>query len=156
MIDQINELIDINLNLICETEKKEIFSTKFLDINRKELTSKFNGDKFADEMVSRNLIRKMDSLCIVEEYGLEIYKYGGWKKYVADKIEHEKQLTKKQEEKEVLEINLTKSNLEANKLNKKIAKTNKKNEKRNRISTYINIIIGITNIGLLLWQILKS
>ena len=58
--------------------------------------------------------------------------------------------------KDKLEIDLANSNLEANKLNKKIAKNNAKNEKKNRISTWINIGIGIINVGLLIWQILKA
>ena len=58
--------------------------------------------------------------------------------------------------KDTLEIDLAKSNLEANELNKKIAKQNAKNEKKNRITTWINIGIGIINVGLLIWQIIKS
>lgn len=57
---------------------------------------------------------------------------------------------------EDLELTLAKSNLEANELNKKIAKQNAKNENQNKISTWINIVIGIINIGLLIWQILKA
>lgn len=58
--------------------------------------------------------------------------------------------------KDNLEIELAKSNLEANRLNKKNAKQNEKNEKNNKIATWINVGIGIINIGLLIWQILKD
>ena len=63
---------------------------------------------------------------------------------------------KKDNFKEDLEIKLAKSNLQANKINKKIAKKNTANEKFNRISTIINIIIGALNIGLLIWQLSKA
>lgn len=76
---------------------------------------------------------------------------GGFTKIA--ELEYEKEL--KTSERETLEINLAKSNLEANILNKKIAIQNRKNEKQNRVSTWINIGIGIINVGLLIWQILK-
>lgn len=57
---------------------------------------------------------------------------------------------------ENFELALAESNLAANKLNKKIAKQNFKNEKSNKITTWINIVIGIINIGLLVWQVVKS
>ena len=58
--------------------------------------------------------------------------------------------------KESFEFELAESNLAANKLNKKIAKQNLRNEKKNRITTWINIVIGIINIALLVWQIVKD
>ena len=86
----------------------------------------------------------------------EIINIGGWLKYITD-IENENLETENRNKlKETLEINLAKSNLKANELNKKIAKQNSKNEKKNRISTWVNIGIGIINIGLLIWQIIKS
>jgi len=48
-----------------------------------------------------------------------------------------------------LELKLAKSNIAANKLNKKVAK-------RNRRETIINIILGLLNIGILIWQLLKA
>jgi len=55
-----------------------------------------------------------------------------------------------------IEIKLAKSNLEANILNKSIAKNNEENEMFNKYSTIANIIIGLLNVGLLIWQMLKS
>ena len=52
-------------------------------------------------------------------------------------------------EKSITEKKLSESNLKANELNEKISKRNKK-------ETIINIILGIINIGLLIWQIVKS
>jgi hypothetical protein len=62
----------------------------------------------------------------------------------------------KQNENKQLELDLAKSNLAANKLNKKIAKQNEKNEKFNKKSTIVNVIIGVLNVGLIVWQILKD
>ena len=46
---------------------------------------------------------------------------------------------------ENIELKLAESNIKANKLNKKVAK-------RNKNETIINIIIGLINIGILIWQ----
>lgn len=73
---------------------------------------------------------------------------GGFKKAYENLIEENKNKR--------LEIDLAKSNLQANKLNKKIANQNEKNEKFNKYSTIINISIGVLNAGLLVWQILKN
>jgi acid phosphatase class B len=56
-----------------------------------------------------------------------------------------------QEEKEFkqIEFDLAKSNIEANKLNAQVAK-------RNKIESNINIILGVINISILIWQVLKS
>ncbi len=64
--------------------------------------------------------------------------------------------TKASELKEKLEIDLAKSNIEANILNREIAKQNTKNQKKNNISTWVNIAIGILNFSALLWQIIKA
>lgn len=61
----------------------------------------------------------------------------------------------RRQKKEDLEIELAISNLEANKLNAQIAVAHAKNEKHNRFATWTNIGIGIINIGLLIWQLLK-
>lgn len=70
--------------------------------------------------------------------------------------EVEKVKNNKIESKNKLETKLTKSNIEANKLNERIAERNEKNERTNIISTWVNIAIGVLNAGLLAWQILKD
>lgn len=47
-----------------------------------------------------------------------------------------------------LQIDLAESNIEANKVNAK-------NSKFNRIATVINVIVGIINLSIILWQIFK-
>lgn len=115
MISKINELIDANLNLICETEDQRIFATNFLDIEGYRISSKFESENFADEMVSRKLIKRIDELCIVEEYGYEIFKNGGWKEHLDRKSKNVAIELAKVAKKEDLEIEiklLQKDNLE--------------------------------------------
>ncbi len=90
----------------------------------------------------------------IEKNGLtdSLKSNGGFSKI----FENEESQKNLDEERENLERELAKSNLEANKLNKKIAKRNIKNQKINRITTWINVVIGLINIGLLVWQILKD
>ena len=101
-------------------------------------------------MVSENLI-DTDNFgriqLLAEAY--KIIDFGGW-------LKHIEYIKEKQEFKENIEIDLAKSNLKANELNRKIAKQNKENEKKNRVSTWVNIIIGLLNFLALIWQIIKS
>jgi hypothetical protein len=106
MINRINELIDINLKLICESKRNEIYTNDFLHIDEKRMFARVETDNFAYEMESRNLIRKNGYLCTVTEFGYEIFKSGGWLKYVeATKKNKEKELIKA-EEKESLDSEL--------------------------------------------------
>ena len=157
MTEHLDQLIDNNLKIISESDKTSDFQlTHFVDINGKRLHSKYKSEQFAELMEREGLIRVNGGFCSLEKFGLQIYNNGGWIKFLSDKENRENEIELKQLEKENLELKLAKSNLEANKLNKKIAKSNEKNERKNRITTWINIIIGIINIGLLLWQILKT
>ena len=82
------------------------------------------------------------------EATLHFKKQGGFKKLYTELEEKKKR--------EKLEFKLAESNIQANKLNKKIAKKNAKNAKFNRDTTIINVILGIANVGLLVWQIFKT
>jgi hypothetical protein len=86
-----------------------------------------------------------------------ILKTKGWD-FTSFKEIEEKELakTKSVAEKEKLEIDLAKSNIEANILNKEVAEQNTKIQKRNNITTWVNIIIGILNFLALMWQIIKA
>ena len=68
---------------------------------------------------------------------------------LVDKSDRAKLKEIKNTEREDLEIELAKSNIKANKLNKKVAKRNKR-------ETIINIILGFLNVALLIWQLLKA
>ncbi len=76
-----NELIDKNLTLICETEKGQMFASFFLDSEGERIYGKYQSEMFADEMVLRGLIRRIDELCIVTDFGFEVYESGGWLYY---------------------------------------------------------------------------
>lgn len=61
----------------------------------------------------------------------------------------------KLEENESLQMKFAKSNIEANELQKNIAEQNAKKEKRNEITTWINIAVGIINLGIIIWQLVN-
>ena len=71
-------------------------------------------------------------------------------------LENEYNKQKQKEEKENFEIELAKSNIEANKLNTEIAKKNEKNKRANDIATWINVSVGLINLGIIIWQLMKA
>ena len=156
MLENLDELIDKNLNLLFESKTNSVMRIDFTDLNGKQIRE---SKRLAEIMDSKGLINLEYSKkyrCDLTEFGFEVCNYGGWLKYLKDKANQEKQTESEIKEREEIELKLAKSNLEANKLNKRIAKQNEKNEKTNRITTWINVVIGIINIGLLVWQILKD
>lgn len=148
MLNNIDDLVEINLNLIANSQNQSVFRNKFIDEKGHSLNF---SDRFADYMESKMLIDvevKQRWRCDLTKLGLEVFNSGGWKKYLeANKLLQEKELAESKY-REKLEIELAESNLEANKLNKKIAKHNQRNEKKNLIATWINVGIGLINIGL--------
>lgn len=149
MINDINELIDTNLNLICETSKQEIFAHKFLNIKGREITGKFESEKFSDEMESRGLIRRINELCIVTEKGLEIYKYGGWKKFIVDKKNREIELESAKKEKDDIELRKSKVDLE---LAEKMLEEYPKTKWFARVSFIIAIVLMLKELYILIWR----
>ena len=77
---------------------------------------------------------------------------GGFNKVYRDELIR----IEKQQERETLENELAKSNLEANELNKSIASKNEIDKKKNRTERIINISIGVLNLILLVVQVLIS
>lgn len=77
---------------------------------------------------------------------------GGFAKLFQDRLKK----LEKENERDKLEIELAKSNLEANVLNKAIADKNAKNERKNTIGMWVNISVGVLNIILIAVQILLS
>lgn len=157
MLNNINELIEINLARIANAHNYSLFRTDFVNENGRSMHS--TSERLADFMESKGLINIEPTKrfrCDLTEFGLAVSQNGGWKKYLeVSEMLHENERIEN-DYKSKLELALAESNLEANKLNKKIAEQNQENEKKNQISTWINIGIGIINIGLLIWQILKS
>ncbi len=156
MLENLDKLIDKNLNLLFESKTNSVMRIDFIDLNNKQIRDSKRLAKIMDSKGLINLEYTKKFRCDLTEFGFEVSNYGGWLKYSNDKTNQEQQIKSENQEKEELEFKLAKSNLEANKLNAKIAKQNKKNEKSNKITTWINIGVGIVNIALLIWQILKN
>lgn len=156
MYENLNELIDINLKLIFDEESKSLFRNEFKDENGRDI---HNSERIAEIMDRKGLIELEASKryrCDLTEFGHEVISAGGWLEYLRFSRKLEEQELQASKRKEQLELELTKSNIEANELNKRIAEQNTKNEKKNRIAMWVNIIIGVINVGLLLWQIMDG
>ncbi|WP_157687314.1 hypothetical protein [Pedobacter psychrophilus] len=98
---------------------------------------------FVDRLESLNLARPTQPrhAMVITDHGRQVFTNGGWLKYLAEK----KSEKFKADDKEALEAELTVSNIEANRLNKR-------NSKYNIWFSIINVIIGLLN----LWLILKA
>ncbi|UKM66596.1 hypothetical protein GSB9_03186 [Flavobacteriaceae bacterium GSB9] len=126
----------------------------------KHLKEKDNGDfiDVIDFIDDRKLLEsKLKSLSVEPEKYISVifpfFTFGGssptiTKDQLKAKIEFNGIKHLEYIEKSVSELNLAESNIKANKLNEK-------NSKFNKYSTIANIIIGLLNAGLLIWQILK-
>lgn len=117
-----------------------------------EFTSLFDNNQNQRISIGRIII---DDLKLIDRVGDHGYRLNmkGWEFKSFEEIE---KLEKAKQEKEILELELAKSNIEANTLNREIAIQNRKNERHNRKATYINILIGLLNISLLFWQIFNK
>jgi hypothetical protein len=149
MISKINQLINTNLNIICKTENHEMFASDFLDNEGERIFSDFKSKQFADEMVSRGLIRRNNELCIVEELGFEIYKDGGWNKYKTEKKLLEVDQNKQQKRKEELEIRKSNIDLE---LAERTLKEFPKTKWFARIGFIIGIVLILKELYILIWK----
>jgi hypothetical protein len=156
MQENINKLIDINLNLIANSRDGKLFRTDFIDENKRRLR---DSKRFAEILAKKNLVDlepTKEMRCDITEFGFEIANNGGWLSFLEQKKKKDELAKREREEKEKIQLELAKSNLEANELNKAIAKRNAKDQKNNRIATWINIGIGAINIGILIYQLLNS
>ena len=109
MQENINELIDINLKLLSESQGGKLFHIDFVDENSKRLK---DSQRFSEILVKKGLVdleptKRMR--CDITEYGFNIAKNGGWLNYLERKAEQEKQVKKEDKEKENLEFELAKS-----------------------------------------------
>jgi hypothetical protein len=103
----LNEQIELNLKLLAESKKNEIFLQKFLDNKGKEYHFTSDGKKFALEMEQRKLIRIDNELCIITEFGFNVFTKGGWLKHLElEKIQIELQEAKSRHEFEKSKIDL--------------------------------------------------
>ena len=156
MIENLDELIDINLKIVFNSANQSTFIFSFKNIDGKPIITETAAERVAEYMEEFGLIkleRTKRKRADLDTFGLSVMKEGGWLEHLKlekerlEKKEQEKnKYEKKIKEKEEVELRLALSNIEANKLNAKVAK-------RNKYSTLVNIIIGALNLGLLFWQI---
>lgn len=153
MNNNLNELIDVNLKLIFESKEQSLLRFSLIDIDGNKNN---DSENLARILEQERLIDIRVNNCLLSKFGREVSNNGGWIKHLETKDLLNQNLKEKNELKEQLEFDIAKSNLKANKLNKKIAEQNAKNEKSNIIATWINVVVGIINIGLFVWQALKD
>ena len=140
-------------------EHKKIIEDVILEF-KKDPNGKMYTHTFARILEDHNLrllISKIliDDLDFIEKVNIQflLLKKKGWD-FTSFKDIESKELSK--EFKDKLEIELAKSNLEANKLNIEISERNLKSEKFNKRMSIFNFIFVILNFGILIWQIIKS
>lgn len=88
MIDNLDNLIDINLRLICESEEKQYFYPSFKDIDGKTLN---NSVRLAEFMEQKALITINGQRCDLTEFGHGVHKFGGWLEFLRVQKETERQ-----------------------------------------------------------------
>ncbi len=153
MIDKINELIEMNLNYLFT--EPNFSSFRFRDLNNRLLIDLYNK-QLINFMIKEGLITLNGQNFTLTPSGLFIAENGGWMKHLDDEAKLIAEKQSKIDARQQLETELAKSNIDANKLNKKIAEQNFKDKKSNKITTWTNIIIWILNLGLLVLQLLKA
>ena len=115
MLENINELIDINLTLIYETNNKSIMRTSFKEINGKPLQNSIRFSEILDEKGLVNFELTQSFRCTLTEFGFEIAKNGGWLKFIAEQKEQNEQNEIKKTETELITFEKSKIDLELSK-----------------------------------------
>ncbi len=136
-----NDFNEVEFLSITDMKLDETEFRRLIDIISSEGVGKITAYQFDSETT----IQKNENTA-------KFNKRGGFTKLYQDELERKE----KEEEREKLEIDLAKSNIEANELNKSIADKNDKNERKNTIGMWVNITTGVINILLIAIQILLS
>lgn len=144
-------------------EEDKILIEKLISKFKQFPNNEVHKDSFAtmvEDPKKRSFISNIlvNELKLIDDIDTQLYRINlKGLNFTSFKEIEEKELAKAKavSEKEKLEIDLAKSNIEANILNREVAEQNTKNQKRNNISTMVNIIIGILNFLALMWQIIK-
>ena len=102
----IDEIIEVNLKLICKKPRGKIIRQELID----EKGERYSDDRFLAKLLHEKGLIEYDFVneynCVLTEFGNEVFKSGGWIKYLKDsELERQSQL-KKQAEKETLESDL--------------------------------------------------
>lgn len=155
MYDNIDEIIEINLNLLGNSNDRFVMKFEFVDMNGNVLGDE---DRFAEYLVQKGLIRIEPSSrqrCDLTDTGYGIFKSGGWIAHLNRVAESKAQQQIKLDQREQLETELAKSNIEANKLNAKIAEQNRIDRGLNKIFLIINAFFAVINIAIAILQLIK-
>ncbi|EOG6897060.1 hypothetical protein, partial [Flavobacterium psychrophilum] len=134
MFDNLDELIQLNLNLLCEKKSKSIMHLEFKDEKGKQFRE---SEKFAKILDQKGLvcIEKVQGFrCDLTEFGYIVFTNGGWLKY----LESEKLKSEKAESKGVLEF----ENLKLQKESSEHSKTLRQKEDEIRDLTRDNLRLG--------------
>lgn len=151
------EITEKNLPKIFDYhEKNRAFYISDFEGLEDEFFNKYDCERIATYMENHGLIDWDVERVHLTEFGENVIKHGNWLSVQEKQKKREEEISNSAKEKERLELDLAKSNLEANRINAIEAKRNQRDRKHNRITTWINIAIGILNFGILIWQILKN
>ena len=135
MKENIDKLIDINLKLIHDSDFG-IMKDDLVNENGEEFQKSgewYKAVDLAERLKNERLIKFKDELCLIENFGIDIVKNGGW-------IEHLKQIEKQSKfnaKREKIEFEKSKVDLE-------LAKKMLKEYPRTKWIARISIIIGIS------------
>jgi predicted transcriptional regulator len=111
---------------------------KYGEANRKDIGKYIGDEQYSDKL--KSYLNYLESGKYIQKLSEEIYRITPkGERFVsfAQEIENEE-----------LEIRLAKSNIEANELQKR-------NSKRNNVAMWINLFVGIINLGIIILQLLK-
>jgi hypothetical protein len=112
MIDFSDELIDKNLRLICKSEETPFQITHFVDRDGRNFGLLSNAERFASKMEEHDLISVNGDFAFIEDFGFEVYKKGGWVKYLEDLTTRSNQEAENKKNKEAIEIEKTEIDLQ--------------------------------------------
>ena len=106
LYENIDEIIEANLKLICEKHNGKIIRQQLIDENGK----RYNDDRLLAKLLDEKGLIEYDFVhehnCVLTEFGNSVYKNGGWIKFLRDfELERQNQL-KKLADKETLESDL--------------------------------------------------
>lgn len=102
MIADIDNIIEINLRIIAESQGFKNFRTRFIDLDGNKLR---DSERLAKNMESKGLI-DFDHIkgykCELTEFGLQVFQNGGWLKYLSTQHETDRDQIIKREKVERL------------------------------------------------------
>jgi hypothetical protein len=148
MIKNINDLIELNLNLICKNVKRRFSIYDLKDVNNKEMDS-VERKQLSNIMESKGLIVIEGEMCLIDEPGLKVFNDGGWLKCLYSKKQQDIEQSNSLKEKDDLELRKTKADVELTELTLKEFPRTKWFA---RIGFIIAIVLLLKELYVLIWQ----